>query len=336
MFFRFSSSCLSPRSRCSLLVLGTFALSACGPSPAPTETEANIAGTSTSAITKGRADDADGSAVWIVAEIGGKTGYCSGVVVSPHVVLTAGHCAKPDARFRIFLGSDYSDATAKARPESYVSVSEHRPHPKYDPTTNLHDIGVLVTAAPIPRAAATINRDPLKPRDRGRPIRIVGFGQTTAKDEKTIGHRHEATTTLADYDATGLAMEGTPSFCLFDSGGPTFMTRGGAEVVVGIHSIIEAASCDKTAWDVRVDVYADFVDAEIAKADPPAAAPEGPSPNDAEPRADAGAAAPEAAPSNPDAGCSIAAPTGTSTGTPFLAPALALAAALIGRRMRRL
>jgi V8-like Glu-specific endopeptidase len=312
-------------SRCFFLasVLPTaFALSACADSPPE-----NV-GASTSAIISGNDDDVDVSVVWIVAKVGAQTGYCSGVIVSPHVVLTAGHCSDANATFSIFLGSDYNDTTAKAQPDNYVAVTEHHPHPKYNPNDNLHDIGVLVTAAPIPRQAAALNRDPMQPSDRGAPIRIVGFGQT-APDDKTIGRRHEATTTLADFDATGLEMTGTPSFCLFDSGGPTFMTRGGTEVVTGIHSIVESTSCDQAAWDVRVDVHTDFVDGFIASVDAVVDGGEGEASTDAAQPEDA--AEPVATPSPARPACSIGAPARTSD----RALALTLAASLVGRLSRR-
>ena len=309
------------RSRSFLLVsalsvgLG-LALSACS---APRDT----VGTSTSPITSGAVDDADGPVVWIVASVGGRTGYCSGVVVSPHVVLTAGHCTNVEAKFSIFLGSDYTDASAKALAENYVAVAEHLPHPQYNPNTNTHDLGVLVTEAPIPRKAVTINRDPLTASDVGAPIRIVGFGQTSGTD-KTIGRRHEAMTTISEYDGVGLAMSGTPSFCLFDSGGPTFMTRGGAEVVAGVHSIVESTSCDATAWDTRVDVHAAFIDEVVAKADPPA--------EDAGVDAGPTAAEPPAAGTPVDKGCSLGASRDASGAGLTLALMLAVAASVILRR----
>lgn len=225
-------------------------------------------GTVSSGITSGTPAEDDAS-VWIIGKLKGQTGYCTGVVVSPHVVLTAAHCASADAAFTIFLGSDYNDATAKTLAENNVRVVEQHRHPEYDPLSNLHDLAVLVTAAPISRTPAAINRDPLSAKDRGAAIRVVGFGQTSATD-KSIGRRHTAMTTIDAIDATGLAMKGTPSFCFFDSGGPTYMTRGDREVVVGIHSIMESKACDGVAWDGRVDTHAAFVDEIIAKVDPPA------------------------------------------------------------------
>ena len=126
----------------------------------------------------GQPDDANGPMVWMIGDLDDRTGYCSGVVVSPHVVLTAGHCAAPKAKFEIFLGADYNDEAAKAAPENHVAVVSHHVSPDYDSHRNLHDVGVLVTATPIPRTPAVINREALVKADVGRPLRISGFGRS--------------------------------------------------------------------------------------------------------------------------------------------------------------
>jgi V8-like Glu-specific endopeptidase len=249
--------------RKSLLILG-LAIAGCASTPVERTEQ------SKSAIIGGQPDDAASSVVWIVADVGGERGYCSGVVVSPHVVLTAAHCTTVKGRYSIFLGADWNDEDAKAAPENHVAVVARRTHPDYDRRGgNLHDVGMLITAEEIPRTPALIHREALGDDDVGRPLRVVGFGRTDAKDAATIGRRHAATTTLAEFDAMWIGMVGTPTFCLFDSGGPTFVTKAGKDVVVGIHSIVESASCDATAWDARVDLETAFIDGVIAEADPP-------------------------------------------------------------------
>jgi MYXO-CTERM domain-containing protein len=281
-----------------------------------------------SRITAGAPDESV-SAVWIVAKVGGRTGYCSGVVVSAHVVLTAAHCAPDAAQLTVFLGSDYNDPSQRAVPENRVTVAALHRHPDYDEALNLHDLAVLVTDAAIPRTPAVIARQPLTKSDIGAPIRVVGFGQASAADE-TIGRRRAATTTIAEIDDTGLAMKGTPSFCFFDSGGPTFMKQGDQEVVVGIHSIMESGTCDGTAWDGRVDVHAAFVDEMIANADP--------APNDAGSSEASPGDVPAAAPSDgvrPNGGgCSASASPSGSGGT-FAVVASLVALVMGGRRRRR-
>ncbi|MCA9176757.1 MAG: trypsin-like serine protease [Planctomycetales bacterium] len=245
-------------------VLGLLVFAATGCGAAPTDTRTEVA----AAISAGHADDSDEAAVWIIAKVGAVTGYCSGVVVAPHVVLTAAHCSKPDATYSVFLGADYMDAEAKALQTNYVAVTEHHPHPSRDPALNVNDIGVLITGEPIPRAAATISREPLTDADLGAPVRIVGYGQTEGGVNDSYGRRNEGQTLLAAFDATSLTLAGLPNICLFDSGGPTFMQRAGGDVVIGIHYLIQSETCAAQGWDVRVDAYSDFVDAYIDTFDP--------------------------------------------------------------------
>jgi hypothetical protein len=292
-------------------------------------------GTTAQAITSGVPDDADTSAVLVVAKVHGRTGFCSGVVVSPHVVLTAAHCATMDADYAIFLGADYDDGSQRDAAENLVAVAAHHPHPDHDTTTNEADIGVLVTAAPIPRAPARINRRPLGKADVGRPIRIVGFGQTSG-GSTTTGRRTQGSTTIAELDPTSLGVESTPNICLVDSGGPTYMEQGGEDVVVGVHFIIDSATCDGEGFDVRVDAYTDFIDAQIAEADPPGAEATEDAGTEAVADAD-GERAPTTPPGEQASGCSVGrgVPRGAgATGASWLGSCVALAWVLAGRRRR--
>lgn len=317
----------------SRLLLGSllaFGLSLAACTTDPTETT----GRSSSAIIGGQIDDKDGPVVWMVGDLEGQLGYCSAVVVSPHVVLTAGHCARPKAKFKIFLGADYNDEAAKTKPENYIEVVSNRASPDYSSTKNIHDVGVLVTATPIPRTPAEINRKPLLKSEVGQPLRIAGFGRTDAADDMSMGERHEATTKLEAFDETSLGMKGSPNFCLYDSGGPTFMTREGKEVVVGIHSLVEEITCDGVAWDARVDIDAEFIDGVIAKADPPPETTTEEEPTEPEP---APVAEPAPAVAYPASTCALAA-GGPRSGTNGIAGALvafaAFATCLVARRAR--
>lgn len=306
---------------------GVVALSllACGSTPAESLGQVG------QSITSATPDDVDTSAVFIIAKKGSATGYCSGVVVSPHVVLTAAHCAAEDYRYSIFLGADHNDPAAKALAENFVQVVEHHPHPGWDTAAgDVDDVGVLITSSPIPRAAVPLNRRPLLASDVGREIRIVGHGQTSG-DDKRVGRRNMGVTKIAAFDAGSLELAGIPNICLFDSGGPTFLRRDGVDVVAGIHAVVESAACDGKGYDMRVDHYTDFVDRYIAAADPPvdAGAPSSDASvvEDAEPP-DAGASSTSA----PAAGCEVG---GSAARSPFAALSMVLFAAALARRRRK-
>ncbi len=310
---------------------GAVALSllACGSTPAESLGQVG------QSITSGTADDVDTSAVFIIAKKGSATGYCSGVVVSPHVVLTAAHCAAEDYQYAIFLGADHNDPAATALAENFVAVAEHHPHPEWDTALgDVNDVGVLITSTPIPRAAVPLDRRPMVASDVGREIRIVGYGQIRG-DDKRIGRRTMGVTTIAAFDEGSLELAGSPNICLFDSGGPTFLRQDGVDVVAGIHAVVESTACDGKGYDMRVEHYADFIDRYIAAADPPVDA--GP------PAGDAGvvedAAPPDAGSSStsaPTAGCALG---GSRARSPFGAllstgGVVLLFAAALARRQR--
>ena len=258
----------NPRFRACLAAVA-LPLLACGSAPA------DSVGRARQSITSGTADDVDTAAVFIVAKTKNATGYCSGVVVSPHVILTAAHCASSDYQYSIFLGADYNDPAAKGLAENFVEVVEHHAHPKWTTARgDSNDVGVLITAAPIPRPSVAINRKPITPSDVGREIRIVGQGQPSGTD-KSVGRRNIGVTKIAGFDETTLELAGAPNICLFDSGGPTFLQQDGVDVVAGIHAVVDSSACDGKGYDMRVDRYTDFIDQYIVAADPPdAGAPE--------------------------------------------------------------
>ncbi|MBK7861487.1 MAG: S1 family peptidase [Archangiaceae bacterium] len=244
-----------------LLSLTCCALASCGPALEPLETATHRA-----EIIGGTLDVADTSAVMIRASLGSQSGYCSGVVVSQHVVLTAAHCVISGASYLIFLGDDWQAQATQA--ELKVPVDGGHTHPLYDRTTNAHDIGVLITERPMNRPAAKLYRETLTAAAVGRTVRLVGFGQTDAHLSSSFGKRYQGVTTISAVDPGDLTVTGTPNICLDDSGGPAYLPSDAGETVVAIHYLLDSASCDSHGYSTRVDPHLEFIDQQIALADP--------------------------------------------------------------------
>ncbi|MBA3457775.1 MAG: trypsin-like serine protease, partial [Deltaproteobacteria bacterium] len=108
----------------------------------------------------------------VVAVIG-NNGRCSGTLIAPDVVLTAGHCIDIDPYEVI------TSTTDLARPGGdHIPVKWSRAYPEW---THRYDVGVLMlehVARPRPRliAAACHTNDRLL---AGAPLTIVGFGLVT-------------------------------------------------------------------------------------------------------------------------------------------------------------
>jgi secreted trypsin-like serine protease len=99
---------------------------------------------------------------------------CTGTVVAPNVVLTAGHCAVDEVTgatldpsgFAVVTGSvDWTDTTQR----QVSSVSRVIVNPSYDPVTDSYDAALLVLSTPT-TAQPGLRRS--RPAVRGRSARL--------------------------------------------------------------------------------------------------------------------------------------------------------------------
>ncbi len=249
----------------------------------------------------------------ITTNLGGA--LCSGEVVSPHVVLTAGHCVDSIAlaegngtvtskSFSVFLGSN--DKLGAINPAFNVPVAEAHAHPQFAYPAVLagtgYDISVLTLSRAVDITPLPMNREPLTAANATRPVRVVVYGITTGLTDMGSmgppGIKRQTTLmmTQTDFCQTGLTTctgtDEVPYFndqlislgssahdtCSGDSGGPGFQINdNGVEVIIGTTSF-GSLTCDD-GYDQRLDPIVDFVDAAIAAAgDPPNVTPVSPPP----------------------------------------------------------
>jgi len=210
---------------------------------------------SSSAITGGALDTGDPSVVAIL----GATGpvECTGTLVSPYLVLTAGHCTTPD----IIEGARVVIGSSLAAPVATIPIARAVPPPQFDLGSLTNDVALLVLASaasptPVPLGASA----PVV----GGAVEIVGWGVASA-DAGIDGKKRQGTTTITAVAETTFAVSAAPSQpCSGDSGGPALSSAGGSASVVGVTSHGDVG-CVQGATYTRVDAYlASFIQPTMA------------------------------------------------------------------------
>jgi MYXO-CTERM domain-containing protein len=232
-------------------------------------------GAANDAIIGGVTDASDPGVVLLYFTTPGQSGgeLCTGEVISPHVVLTAAHCAGGDdasvtSTYHVYLGDDFGAATTA----DLLPVAAAHFNPAFDPGDLAagNDIGVYLMQGALPASATPLvyNRASIDAGFDGAAVRFVGYGLDNATTQTGGGIKRATSTTLTDHTALLLHFsDGTHETCNGDSGGPAFMNVDGRQVIVGLTSYGDVA-CAAGGYDTRVDAQAAWIDGWVAQADP--------------------------------------------------------------------
>ena len=196
---------------------------------------------------------------------------CTGTLVAPNVVVTAGHCLDPCAA-RVFIGTNVEGEG------EILEVADAVQHPDYGSAAGHYDLTVLILERDVttvtPRAFA-----PTAAIDDARTVRIVGFGNTDVWSTGGYGVRRAvdvpvASPACAMPDAPprygcdeGLELVAGAPFldrdsCNGDSGGPVYVFHDNEWLVAGATSRAtwEAVRpCGDGGIYVRLDKFADWI-----------------------------------------------------------------------------
>ncbi|MEO6950590.1 MAG: trypsin-like serine protease [Polyangia bacterium] len=217
-------------------------------------------GVAQDSITAGASDSGDNGVVFVYSSSGE---ICTGSVIAPRLVLTAGHCVDARNTYVVGTAAKYDVNDANAALPSVIDVDSFVRHPDYDDsvTPHLHDVAVLKVASdvgsPLPYHAGAPDAAWI-----GQPIRLVGYGRTSPTSPD-YGTRRSVDTEITSYDETELVITNGKQGCPGDSGGPAFMTIDGIETIVGT-STASTADCKTTGYYERIDGDVAFLNAQIA------------------------------------------------------------------------
>jgi hypothetical protein len=198
---------------------------------------------------------------------------CTGTLIAPKVVLTAGHCA--DFATRIFIGTDVT------QPGAVVKVTRRVRHPQYH-RGKRNDLMVLILEKRV---------DGIAPRkfakkagvDAATDGRVMGFGNTDAGGSFGYGQKRFVDVPVASPGCRGnvdgeddnvtygcdVGLElvaGRPLLardsCTGDSGGPFYLQQGGQWLLAAATSRATDSSmhnCGDGGVYVRVDRYRTWI-----------------------------------------------------------------------------
>ena len=208
---------------------------------------------------------------------------CSGTLISPTVVLTAGHCtgddgSHPATNVMVSFNTDLAlDPLAAgitpeeraARAANYITGTAH-PDPAWDGRLSIskqHDQGVVVLDAPAATKWPGIEPAPLLPVGtldanqgalKNRTFTLVGYGvEIGPKKAQVVVTERRSTTSLLKTVQTEVVTfqindrdsKAGGGSCFGDSGGAAFL----GPYLVGDSSFVNSLTCNATGGYQRVD-----------------------------------------------------------------------------------
>jgi len=206
---------------------------------------------------------------------------CTGTLIAPNVVLTAGHCEQ--LHTRVFVGRD---PTKKGR---IFKVKTHVRHPKFDAAFR-NDLMILI----LEKKVTGVTPRKMAPKaliDKATVGRIVGFGSTRLDGTGMLGAKLETQVPIVSQACRGIVngrkdgqvygchlsheiVAGKPLLlhdsCKGDSGGPLFVKNAAGQwLLAGTTSRgtdLTTTMCGDGGLYVRIDFYQKWIASVLKKA----------------------------------------------------------------------
>ena len=185
----------------------------------------------------------DGVGRSVVTIVGSRGNFCSGALIAPKLVLTAGHCVQPGVDYRIV---EYD----RDRKPVLKTVRRVAVHPSFSVQAILAhrataDVALLEMEAPAKERVPVALGVPQSPLAAGNAFTVAGIGVAIPGDGKSGGVVRAAPLVATGRPGTlqirlvDPATQGArPGLggCTGDSGGPAFETQAQGQVLIGVIS----------------------------------------------------------------------------------------------------
>lgn len=220
---------------------------------------------------------------------------CSGVLIAPDAVLTAGHCTEIESSFFGGQGQDietfftlapdvqFFGRSSSMPPGPFRQISQLIAHPDYDRANfalypvglaRLADIGVGLLQEAFDDAPTAV----LSAADLGGALQpdlvvdIVGYGRPAV--DAADGIKLKARSIVNEINATEVQVGDalpTPVTCLGDSGGPTYLQLDDGQwpsrrLLAVTSRAYDASVCEVGGVATRCDAFRDWIDQTLRAA----------------------------------------------------------------------
>jgi secreted trypsin-like serine protease len=166
----------------------------------------------------------------------GKTGLCTGTMLSPNKVLTAAHCLDGAASIDILFG-------VTADKFAYVTASSWNIHPTFSRAGFVDDVGIVHSpvSLPVPNLPILTSSAP----KIGDKVSIFGYGAASGGAD-IDGKLRAGAMTIGGVDVSRIYAyfdASSSNTCSGDSGGPMLLQVGGQQTIVGTTSYGSSLNC---------------------------------------------------------------------------------------------